>query len=138
MDTWASIIDHAELAATDSPTPIPTEEQIMSKLDDLRDQFDTAELLEAVDSLDTIRGILADGDHLEPPQIRTDLLKLHGLAMQVINQGHPMDEDILSLAWEIESQVDDIIEAAERIQKTVSELVLLCPTEDDFDEDEEE
>ena len=41
----------------------------MSKLDDLRDQFDTAELLEAVDSLDTIRGILADGDHLEPPQI---------------------------------------------------------------------
>ena len=47
-----------------------------------------------------------------------------------------MDEDILSLAWDIESQIDDVVEAAERIQKTVSELIQLCPTEDDFDEDE--
>ena len=110
----------------------------MSKLDDLRDQYDTAELLEAVDSLDTIRGILADGDNLEPPQIRNDLLNLHGLAIQVVNQGYPVDKDMLSLAGEIEWQIEDIIEAAERIQKTVSELVLLCPTKDDFDEDDEE
>ena len=113
METWASIIDHAELAATDSLTPIPTEEQIMSKLDDLRDQYDTAELLEAVDSLDTIRGILADGDHLEPPQIRNDLLKLHGLDMDVFNHGHPVDEEMTNLAWDIESQVDEIVEAAD-------------------------
>ena len=137
MDTWASIIDHAELAATDSPTPIPTEEQIMSKLDDLRDQFDTAELLEAVDSLDTIRGILADGDHLEPPQIRTDLLKLHELAMDVFNDGHPVDEEMTSLAWDIESQVDEIVEAADRIQKTLTELVQVFP-EDGFDDDKDE
>ncbi len=39
----------------------------MSKLDDLRDQYDTTELLDAVDHLDTIRGILDDGDNLEPP-----------------------------------------------------------------------
>ena len=32
----------------------------------------------------------------------------------------------------------DIIEAAERIQKTVSELVQLCPSEEDFDEDDED
>ena len=110
----------------------------MSKLDDLRDQFDTTELLEAVDSLDTIRSILADGDNLEPPRIRNDLMKLHGLAMQVVNQGYLMNEEMISLAGEIEWQIEDIIEAAERVQKTVSELVQLCPTEEDFDEDDEE
>ncbi len=50
----------------------------MSKLDDLRDQYDTTELHDAVDHLDTIRGILDDGDNLEPPQLRDDLMKLHG------------------------------------------------------------
>ena len=109
----------------------------MSKHEDLRDEFDTTELLEAVDSLDTIRGILADGDHLEPPQIRTDLLKLHGLAMDVFNRGHPVDEEMTTLAWDIESQIDEIVEAADRIQKTLTELVQVFP-EDGFDDDDED
>ncbi|NJK44873.1 MAG: hypothetical protein HC933_11810 [Pleurocapsa sp. SU_196_0] len=47
--------------------------------------FDTHQLL---DALDEVRGDLADSDHLEPPQIRTDLLKLHALAMDVVHHGH--------------------------------------------------
>ena len=44
------------------------------------DDFETRDLLDAVDELDRIRGILADGDNLEPPQIRVDLMKLQGSA----------------------------------------------------------
>ena len=65
-------------------------------------------------------------------------MKLHGLAMDVFNDGHPVDEEMTNLAWDIESQVDEIVESAERIQKTLTELVQLCPTEDDFDEDDED
>ena len=108
----------------------------MSKLDDLRDQFDTTELLDAVDQLDTIRGIIADGDNLEPPQIRTDLLKLHGLAMHVVNEGYPPDEDFYDLASDIEFQIDDIVEAVEKIQQVVSKLVQLCPSGDEWDDED--
>ena len=48
----------------------------------LHENFDTAELLTAVDSLDALRGHLNDREHFQPPEIRGELLKLHGLAMR--------------------------------------------------------
>lgn len=48
--------------------------------------FDTRRLLEAVDELDTLRGSLSDDGH-RPPAIRDQLLKLHGMAMEVVNNG---------------------------------------------------
>ena len=37
-------------------------------LDRLRAEYDTWQLLDAVDALDEIRGIVGDGPNLEPPE----------------------------------------------------------------------
>ena len=57
------------------------------ELQHLYENFETTWLLSAVDKLDEVRSILLDGENLEPPEIRTALLKLHGLAMAVVNEG---------------------------------------------------
>jgi hypothetical protein len=48
--------------------------------------FETAALLCAGDAVDEMRGDLNDGDDGRPPQLRTDLLKLHRLAMNSLEQ----------------------------------------------------
>lgn len=60
-------------------------------------EFETYDLLAATDDLDIIRGILADGPYLQPPEIRNDLLKLHGLAMQASGQRNA-DSQVFELA----------------------------------------
>jgi hypothetical protein len=50
------------------------------------EHFDTTTLLRAVDAIDEMRVDLSDGEYGEPPQIRTDLLELHQLAMAVFNE----------------------------------------------------
>ena len=111
-------------------------------LERLRDEYDTTRLLVAVDELDHIRNVVADGDNLEPPEVRDQLLKLHGIAMAVINAGHPLptdgEEGLLELAWGIESVVGEINEAAETILDTLGELVRLCPDEEDLEDEEED
>ena len=79
------------------------------------EDFDTSELLESVDDLDSIRGILADGPRLEPPQLRNDLMKLHGLAMQACRETGEGDRELFDLATDVEGDVEDIRDAAERI-----------------------
>ena len=49
------------------------------ELEAIQEGFDTYSLLGAIDQLDVIRG------HLGPSELRENLLKLHGLAMEVIN-----------------------------------------------------
>lgn len=49
--------------------------------------FDTTTLLRAVNAVDELRGDLNDGEDGSPLQLRTDLLKLHQLAMAVFNEG---------------------------------------------------
>jgi hypothetical protein len=51
------------------------------------ENFETHSLLRAVDAVDELRDDLNDGEYATPPQLRTDLLKLHQLAMAVINEG---------------------------------------------------
>ncbi|MBK7955695.1 MAG: hypothetical protein IPK02_18070 [Candidatus Accumulibacter sp.] len=51
------------------------------------ENFETHSLLRAVDAVDELRADLNDGEYVTPPQLRTDLLKLHRLAMAVINEG---------------------------------------------------
>src|SRR3546814_255654 len=51
-------------------------------LQQLRTTFDTTQLLRAVDDLDTICALVAD-----PDELRTDLLRLHGMAHALINGG---------------------------------------------------
>ena len=40
-----------------------------------------------MDAVDRLRDDLNDGDDCRPPELRTNLLKLHGLAMSVVNEG---------------------------------------------------
>src|SRR3546814_12622374 len=51
-------------------------------LQQLRTTFDTTQLLRAVDDLDTICALVAD-----PDELRTDLLRPHGMAHALINGG---------------------------------------------------
>ena len=53
----------------------------------LYENFETTALLSAVDAVDCLRDDLNDGEGCRPPELSTDLLKLHELAMAVVNNG---------------------------------------------------
>ncbi len=90
--------------------------------------FDTAALLHAVDGIDEVRGHLADGDDGAPPQLRTDLLRLHQVAMAVFHHGSRRQADALfDLAIDLEDQVDSLIETLERIRGSLEGLTALAP-----------
>ena len=100
------------------------------------DEIETTELLGAVDDLDQIRGILADGERLEPPKLRDDLLKLHGIAMRVCNEGWDDEKgELLDLAMDIDDEVTEIRDAAERILLAVRQVT---DAKDYLEEDENE
>ena len=73
----------------------------------LYENFETTALLSAVDAVDCLRDDLNDGEGCRPPELRTDLLKLHELAMAVVNNG-AMNE-------------------LEQVQYTLAKLVALYP-----------
>jgi hypothetical protein len=92
------------------------------------DNFDTMTLLHAVDAVDELRGELNDGEDGSPPQLRDDLLKLHQLAMAVINQGsRGRVADLFDLAVELEVQVAGMTTALEQVHETLSRLTALYP-----------
>ena len=98
------------------------------ELEAQQDGFDTYSLLHAIDELDKMRGHLNDREHHNPPEIRNDLLKLHALAMAVVNEGEAdRAQEMFDLAFEIEDQLSDISEALERIQETIAKLTDLQP-----------
>ena len=98
------------------------------ELEALQDGFDTYALLHAVDELDKMRGHLNDRESFNPPEIRHDLLKLHGLAMEVINEGSVSGaQEMFDLAHEIQDQLYDISEALEKIHDTLAKLTDLQP-----------
>jgi hypothetical protein len=107
-------------------------------LDRLRDEFDTSQLLEAIDHLDTIRSLLGGG--AQALELRDQIDTLHTVASGVINDYELLpnepDEDIHELIWEIQSVVGDIHDAADAILTTLNELEQLCPTEDDLGEED--
>ena len=92
------------------------------------ENFDTTTLLRAVDAVDELRGELNDGEDGSPPQLRSDLLKLHQLAMAVINQGaRGRVADLIELAVELEVQVASMATALEEVQETPTQLTALYP-----------
>ena len=92
------------------------------------DNFDTMALLSAVDAVDELRSDLNDNEDGAPPQLRDDLLKLHQLAMAVINQGSRSQvADLFDLAADLEDQVLGMMIALEQVQETLSQLTALYP-----------
>ena len=80
----------------------------------LYENFETTALLSAVDAVDCLRDDLNDGEGCRPPELRTDLLKLHELAMAVVNNG-AMNE-------------------LEQVQDTLAKLVALYPDSLSYDD----
>jgi len=92
------------------------------------ENFETATLLRAVDAIDELRGDLNDNKNGGPPQLRTDLLKLHQLAMAVFNEGSRSQvADLFEFAVELEDQVLGMMTSLEQIQETLSQLTELYP-----------
>ena len=107
----------------------------------LYENFETHALLDAVDAVDSLRDDLNDGEYGRPPEIRTNLLKLHGLAMAVVNQGAVSQApEMFDLAMDLDEQVSQMVTQLEYIQDTLSQLVALYPgslAEADLDDDDD-
>lgn len=96
----------------------------------IHENFETTTLLTAVDKIDEARGHLRDGDYCQPPEIRDNLLKLHQLAMDVVNKGYQDVETVsefFDVADGIDMQLFEIMEAMQYVQKTVGCLMELYP-----------
>ena len=92
------------------------------------ENFETHSLLRAVDAVAERRDDLDDGDHATLPQLRTDLLKLHQLAMAVINEGSRSQvADLFELAGDLDEQVSYMMTKLEAVQETLSRLTALHP-----------
>jgi hypothetical protein len=94
----------------------------------LHEQFETAGLLDAISLIDDMRGYLGESRHLAPLQVQTNLSKLHQLALEVIEDGQTeKTPELFDLASELEMQMDDMREALESVQETLTQLMALCP-----------
>lgn len=104
----------------------------------LHENFETAWLLDAVGHVDQLRDYLNDGEYGRPPEIRDDLLKLHGMAMDVVNNGWDSDlKKMAELAVGIEDEILDIMRHTDALYQILNKLTELLP-ESAFDFDEEE
>lgn len=94
----------------------------------LYENFETADLLSAVNAVDSLRDDLNDGEHGRPPQLHTDLLKLHQMAMAVVNNGsRTLAAGMFDLAMDLDEQVSRMTNELEQIQDTLAKLVALYP-----------
>jgi glutathionyl-hydroquinone reductase len=94
----------------------------------LYENFETTDLLRAVDVVDSLRDDLNDGEECRPPELRTNLLKLHQLAMAVVNHGSCRQAfGMFELAMDLDEQVSHMMNALEQVQETLAKLVALYP-----------
>ncbi len=94
----------------------------------LYENFETTELLSAVDAVDSLRDDLNDGECFRPPELRTNLLKLHELAMAVVNNGsRSQASKMFDLAMNLDEQVSHMMNELEQVQDTLAKLVALYP-----------
>lgn len=99
------------------------------------ENFDTTALLRAVDAVDVLRCDLSDSENGRPPQLRTDLLKLHQLAMAVFNEGSRSQvAGLFDFAVGLQDQVDHLMTSLEQVQETLSQLTVLYPDSLSYDD----
>jgi hypothetical protein len=106
---------------------------------ELYDSFETTKLLSAVDAVDVVRQELSDDENCTPAPLRTDLLRLHQLAMDVFNDGSRSQvEDLFNFAIGLEAQVFGIMTALEQVKAILSELTALYPESLSYGTDSDE
>lgn len=89
--------------------------------------FDTRQVLTIIDDVDTLRAALSD-DGLQSPEIRNRLLRLHKLAVKVVNEGSQRQAmSLFDLASELEDEAFDMLEAVTRLHETLEALTALRP-----------
>jgi len=94
----------------------------------LYENFETMDLIYAVDHIDKLRSFLGDRANLQPPEIRDDMMKLHELAMDVVN--HRSDDSLVefaNLTEDINSDIYMMMQSLEKIQETIRKLIELMP-----------
>jgi hypothetical protein len=100
----------------------------------LQNRFDTRRLLDAVDAIDLIRYRI-DG-------LREDLLDLHSMAPDVINEDGSSrvmrEEPIWELAEMISSDISEFTDRLEQVYQTAEEIEKLAPRDDWDEEDDDE
>lgn len=103
----------------------------------LYENFETMDLMYAVDHIDTLRSFLGDGPNFQPPEIRNDMMKLHELGMQVVNQRSDANlAEFVELAEDLNSDLYQMMEALDKVQDTMRKLIQLIP-ESAYDLDDE-
>ena len=105
-------------------------------LEELQNDFDTTQILDAVDTIDEIRYRICD-----PEGMRDDLLRLHGLAHALINgdcsNASEADGPIWELADDLEEQISEWTDKLRNLAGMLDQLVLLMPenNDDELEED---
>lgn len=101
-------------------------------LEELRSSFDTRRVLDAVDGVDQIRYRIC-----EPEGLRTELLKLHGMAHTLINGAEmtvpSSDEPIWELAESLSFELSEFLEYLEKAVDCLDVLARLAPADDWID-----
>ena len=98
-------------------------------LEQLEGSFDTQQLLNAVDQLDRLRELVA------APDLRDDLLRLHGMAQTIIN-GAAMTvpaggEAIWELAGSLSMELEEILEDLRETVDLLNRLADLAPDDEE-------
>jgi hypothetical protein len=66
--------------------------------------------------------------YCRPPESRTNLLTLHGLAMSVVNNGsRSQAPEMFELAMDLDEQISQMMINLEQVQDTIAKLVSLYP-----------
>jgi hypothetical protein len=103
-------------------------------LEKLRNSYDTTTLLSAVDAVDQVRYC--------DDEMRTNILALHGMAMNLINDnysaGTPGDEPIDELAYRLTSELLECIEHLQQAYRAIRPLQFLTGNPDDEWEHDDE
>lgn len=97
--------------------------------EEIDDNFDSHRLLDVVDQVDKLRSIFGDRDINRPPEIRDNLMALHGVVFDAITQGspHPKELEIWDMASDVESYLDEAREAIDEIQEVLTALMETIP-----------
>lgn len=87
------------------------------------DDFESGDLLKAVDNLDNMRYVLADKDDIIPLGSRQNLMKLHRMVFNALNyKGDHDKEKMIELIDEIREDVDQVKQNAIYIVDKLVEL----------------
>lgn len=90
------------------------------------EKVETAVLLRVFDAVDELRDDLNDDEYRGLPQLRTDPLKLHQLAMAVLNEGSRCQvADLFEFTVDLEHQVLGMMAVPEQVQDTLLQWTVL-------------